>query len=108
VQKPYNISGGDVVRKIHVNIYPEWEGNFFAVAPDLHECYAFGDTAEEAQANVREIIAAYLSDEPDDYSLVFDMRKHEPKDDLSSCEMYDKSFASFDELLEDLMNDDEV
>ena len=96
------------MRTIQVNIFPEHDGGYFAEPPGWAGCYAEGATLEEVKANVQEAISVYLGEEPERFALSFEMRKHELLYDPVEYEMYPKTFTSFAELLEDLMNDDEV
>ncbi|WP_158809048.1 type II toxin-antitoxin system HicB family antitoxin [Beijerinckia sp. L45] len=41
-------------------IIPEDGGGFAAIAPDLPGCMSDGDTPEEALANIRDAIAAWI------------------------------------------------
>lgn len=42
---------------------PSDEGGFTALVPELPGCISEGDTLEEAQRNIEEVIALYLEDE---------------------------------------------
>jgi predicted RNase H-like HicB family nuclease len=43
--------------------YPQPEGGFSVVCPEIQGCFTEGDTIEEATANIRELIADFLPDE---------------------------------------------
>ena len=46
--------------KKYMVIYEQGETNWGAIVPDLPGCVSIGDTFEEVQANVKEVIALYL------------------------------------------------
>ena len=48
--------------KFKVVIQQDEDGRFNASCPELEGCYSFGDSAEEAKANIAEAIALYLQD----------------------------------------------
>lgn len=54
------------VRTFHVVLEPETEGGFSVYVPSLPGCASQGDTKEEALANIREAIEAYLLGLKDD------------------------------------------
>jgi len=54
------------VRTFHVVLEPETEGGFSIYVPSLPGCASQGDTKEEALANIREAIEAYLLGLKDD------------------------------------------
>ena len=43
--------------------YPQDNGSYMVICPELPSCFAEGNTIEEATANVRNIIADFLPDE---------------------------------------------
>ena len=53
------------VYQFTVVIEPD-EGAFHAYAPSLPGCHTFGDTVEEAQANLKEAIALHIQCMQDD------------------------------------------
>jgi len=55
-----------IVRTFHVVLEPESEGGFSVYVPSLPGCASQGDTKEEALANIREAIEAYLLSLKDD------------------------------------------
>jgi len=54
------------VRTFHVVLEPETDGGFSVYVPSLPGCASQGDTKEEALANIREAIEAYLLGLKDD------------------------------------------
>jgi predicted RNase H-like HicB family nuclease len=46
--------------KMRVLIEPDEDGKFVATCPTLPGCISEGDTRQEALANIREAIAAYI------------------------------------------------
>ena len=50
------------MRDYHINIfYSEEDGGYIADIPDLKDCSAFGDSPEEALAEVRKAMAAWVA-----------------------------------------------
>ena len=43
--------------------YPQQEGGYAAICPELRSCFTEGKTIEEATENIRDIIADFLPDE---------------------------------------------
>jgi predicted RNase H-like HicB family nuclease len=49
------------MRNYHINIFfSEEDGGYIADVPDLQSCSAFGDTPEEALAEIRRALQAWL------------------------------------------------
>ena len=42
--------------------YPQQEGGFLVICPELEDCFTEGSTIEEATANINDIIADFLPD----------------------------------------------
>ena len=40
--------------------YPQQEGGYTVICPELRSCFTEGDTIEEATENIRDIIADFL------------------------------------------------
>jgi predicted RNase H-like HicB family nuclease len=43
--------------------YPQPEGGYTVVCPEIAGCFTEGETIEEAEENIREVIADFLPDE---------------------------------------------
>jgi predicted RNase H-like HicB family nuclease len=43
--------------------YPQNKGGYTAVCPELRACFSDGDTIEEAEANIMELIAEFLPEQ---------------------------------------------
>lgn len=54
----------DAPIQLGVILEPGEEGGFFASCPEIPGCFSYGDTEEEALANMRDAIRTHLS--PDD------------------------------------------
>jgi predicted RNase H-like HicB family nuclease len=103
MRKAYNIlEGDDVMRKIHVNIFPEPNGGYFAEASALPGCFTQGESLLEVQRNMPEAVALMLGEESNDFVLSFELRKHEPRNPPDELELLPEVYTSLDDLLRDL------
>jgi predicted RNase H-like HicB family nuclease len=55
--KQYNLS---------LIFYPQGNGGYTVVCPELRACFSDGDTIEEAEANIMELIAEFLPEQTGD------------------------------------------
>jgi len=120
-QQAYTILGGDtMLKRIHINIFPEHDGSFFAEPSEWMGCYALGATLEEVKENMADALALHLGTEPDSFELTFEMCTHElrdvPVEDDIALEHFDsvedwltamgtKKYSSVTEMVEDIMNE---
>jgi predicted RNase H-like HicB family nuclease len=43
--------------------YPQYGGGYTVICPELRSCFSEGDTIEEAEANIRELIAEFMPEQ---------------------------------------------
>ena len=53
-----------------VILYPQPQGGYTALCPEMREAVAQGETIEEALANIRDVIASLLDLDPDKEDLI--------------------------------------